>query len=273
MSKQNVQARELEDQGSLAAVSARLAEGMSQEEVADVTLTDAEHSAGDDEPPSPGGEDERPDEDGLKLLGKATLAVAFLAWISLFVGGLTVDTLPFRCQISEDAAVLWEGADPDRDCVDNAADGQIAFAWFAILVLFTPVNIMLLSSTAGVLGAVGRRALLHAPSRMPPGEQDTEHPVGPESDRDPSNPYLSGVLRGFLVYLFLMSGVLLVMDSPLGAKTPQQYIRLAGLVSLVSFLSSYNPRVLGSLMHRAIDALDGRAGLNGDERRSNRGQA
>jgi hypothetical protein len=71
---------------------------------------------------------------------------------------------------------------------------------------------------------------------------------------------MSAVLRGFFVYLFLMSGLLLLDDAPFSNAGPSQYIRLAGFLSLFSFVVSYQPHLFSALMLSAFERIQVRAG-------------
>jgi hypothetical protein len=111
---------------------------------------------------------------------------------------------------------------------------------------FTPTNIAGLSLVAGLLGALGRKATLHAEEEDP-----NENPF-PE---DPINPYLSGLIRGFFMYLLIISGTVIVLETPFSAPTQEQYIRLAGIISIASFIVSYNPNKFTDFFLRAYEAL------------------
>ena len=64
------------------------------------------------------------------------------------------------------------------------------------------------------------------------------------------------------MYLFMMSGLLLLDDSPFSDTGPGQYIRLAGFLSLFSFVVSYQPRLFSSLMMSAFQRIQVRGGEN-----------
>jgi hypothetical protein len=68
---------------------------------------------------------------------------------------------------------------------------------------------------------------------------------------DNVNPYLSGVLRGFFVYLAVISGLMVLLGNPFENITPFSYIRFAGLLSLFSFTVSYNPDLFSAVVDRA----------------------
>jgi hypothetical protein len=86
--------------------------------------------------------------------------------------------------------------------------------------------------------------------------------------RDDSNPYLSAVLRGFFAYLFMTSGLLLLMMRPFSHPSPGQYIRLAGFLSLLCFVVSYQPRLFNTLIVWAFHRIEVREGKGSGTRRN-----
>jgi hypothetical protein len=99
--------------------------------------------------------------------------------------------------------------------------------------------------TAGLLGALSRIAILHI------RKEDEE-----ELPSDTTDPLLSGIFRGMFVYLLVVSGVLIINEAPFTNPSQIQYSRLAGFMSLLSFLLSYNPRRFKDLMSRGFDRVD-----------------
>ena len=107
------------------------------------------------------------------------------------------------------------------------------------MLTYTLTNVAFLCILAGVLGVLGNRAVLR------PGEQAKQN-----RDRDTTSPKNSAILRGFLVYLTLIAGVLILGDNP-AAPTQIQYVRLAGFMSLAGFVVNYSPAIFGQLLQRA----------------------
>ena len=116
-----------------------------------------------------------------------------------------------------------------------------------VLICFLPINLAWICATASLLGAFGNRANL--------AEDHSGHRA-----RDDTNPDLSAVLRGFFVYLFMASGLLLLDDAPFANPAPGQYIRLAGFLSLFSFVVSYQPRLFSVLIVWAFHRIQVREG-------------
>jgi hypothetical protein len=192
----------------------------------------------------------------------------FLAWMGLFGAGIMVDTGPYREAISPEGARLLrvEGQlTPESPAAASSNAGQALTdragarwtpgaveAWAVALFCFLPLNLAWLCLAASTLGAVGNLANLGS-------ERDPQPPL------DDSNPVLSAVLRGFFVYLFLMSGLLLLDHAPFSNAGPNQYIRLAGFLSLFSFLVSYHPNLFGTLIVSAFERIQVRAGERNGE--------
>jgi hypothetical protein len=192
--------------------------------------------------------------------------VVFALWLGIFGGGILVDTEPYRRAISAGGVAALEaigsgGASSAAPVAASGAAGQgsvtsalvgaaagaqaapgLLESWVAVLLWFLPLNLALLCAISGVLGAFGSRANLH----------DDE---ARRAARDETSPYISALLRGFFVYLITISGLLLLDDAPLSAPTPGQYIRLAGLLSLFSFVVNYNPAIFSRLLVLAAERM------------------
>lgn len=219
---------------------------------------------------------------GLTPLQVGLAVFILLLWLHLFAGGMLVDTQPYRCAISWSALAeinpktindhpcnaFWnENGERTARVFSNrygvprpagganaaaAADaaaatataalpvqpvpfGEMALPWLLTILFFTPLNLAFVAATAGALGGLGAIANLD-------DDSDTNE------KRDRTNPLVSGLLRGMFVYLFVISGMLLFDDSPFSATGPDQYVRLAGFLSLFSFVVNYQPKVFSNLL-------------------------
>ncbi len=188
----------------------------------------------------------------LKPAEFALTVLLFAGWLMVFAGGILIDTQPYRYRISPTGVAALENT-PVAEAVPglesrtpSPAPGLIT-SWIVVLLWFLPLNLALICVTAGGLGAVGQRANLHADDvRRSPG--------------DTSHPYLSSLLRGFFVYLFFISGLLILDDAPFATSSPSQYVRLAGFLSFFSFAVNYNPALfshISDLAHRRIQTKGG----------------
>jgi hypothetical protein len=151
---------------------------------------------------------------------------------------------------AEGAAVLAPAPPAVADATSTRPPARVPGSlesWLVVFFCFLPLNLAWLCVSASTLGAVGNLANLG-------DDRDMQQP------RDKSNPLLSAILRGFFVYLFLMSGLLLLDHAPFSNAGPNQYIRLAGFLSLFSFVVSYHPHLFGTLIVSAFERLQVRAG-------------
>jgi hypothetical protein len=188
---------------------------------------------------------------GMTWLQCAIGLFVFVGWMLLFGAGILVDSAPYRVAISPTgAAALTPQATPLGPVPAAATDAQsLIRAWAIVLFCFLPLNLAWLCVAASTLGAFGSLANL--------GDDGV-----PSRSRDTSNPYTSAILRGFFVYLFMMSGLMLLDDAPFSDAGPGQYIRLAGFLSLFSFVVSYQPKLFGSLIVSAFQRIQVRGGDN-----------
>jgi len=167
---------------------------------------------------------------GLGDRGKVLTFVAIALWIAVFLAGILVNSGPYRTQIA-------------------AGQGGL-LAWLTVLMVYTPTNIAMLSLLMGLLGALGRCATLCS------DEEGSK-----ESEQDTINPLISGVIRGFIVYLLTISGLLVILEeAPLSPTGPEPYIRLASIVSITSFIVGYNPKYFGKLLSRARQGIVSKKG-------------
>lgn len=177
---------------------------------------------------------------------------ALLAWVAFFTAGLVVDTRPYRAHFApveerEGRNIQETEENVSRDSFGNPstlrADGPKAWAMVVVLTCFTLPNVAILSMFAGLLGCVGRRANLGTDKLSGRRSRDTRHP------------YLSGALRGFVVFLAVISGLLIVIEDPFGSPSQGSYMRLAGFTSIVSFTVNYDPKMFSFILLRARRAV------------------
>ncbi|HEY0098632.1 MAG TPA: hypothetical protein VGB76_06725 [Pyrinomonadaceae bacterium] len=197
---------------------------------------------------------EKPGHKELSPKARVLASLTLLIWLNLFAGGIFIDTKPSRCVINpEGVAALGRqsavnGGRETNPCPVTDTEGRVIerppllAAWFLALIFFLPLNLALLCATAGVLGTFGNIANLY-PDQLA------------LSSHDHSNPYISGLLRGFFVYLFVISGMLVLDDAPFSNTSPAQYIRLAGFLSLLSFIVNYQPHIFSKLVDMAQNRL------------------
>lgn len=187
---------------------------------------------------------------GLSAVESGSAALILIAWLVLFAGGILIDTKPYRYAISPEGVWAMDGtidkAAAERYTPPRVVPGRVE-AWVVVLFFYLPLNLALICVMAGALGAFGSRANLH---------NDDGHP----DSTDDTSPYASAMLRGFFIYLFLTSGLLLLDDNPFDSPSPGQYIRLAGFLSLTSFVVNYQPHVFSQLIAWAFHRIQARGG-------------
>jgi hypothetical protein len=84
--------------------------------------------------------------------------------------------------------------------------------------------------------------------------EDTE-----EAKDGRKHPYAAAVVGGFFVYLAAVSGILILVERPWASPTAEEYVRLAGFISLLSFLMGYRPRMLSRFLARVAEVIEGLA--------------
>ena len=162
----------------------------------------------------------------LGLLDTLALWTGLTVWVSTFLLGTLVDSRPYR------------------DLLAGFAGGVTGTIRNGAIVVFTYTltNVAVLCIVAGLLGTLGAKARLGADN-----ENDGD---------DETSPGASALLRGFLVYLFVIAGLLVLGNDPL-SPTQQQYVRLAGFISLLGFIVNYRPSLFAALLHRAGAIVEG----------------
>jgi len=164
---------------------------------------------------------------GLAWSDMLLLWIALALWLAMFLVGTLVNSEPYRNRFA-----TFQG-----DVAETIMTGLL------VILTYTLTNVAFLCILAGVLGVLGGKAILTA---------DTQ--TAQRADIDITSPKNSAVLRSFLVYLTLIAGVLILGDNPT-EPTQIQYVRLAGLMSLVGFIVNYRPTLFGQLLQRAGNLL------------------
>lgn len=115
-------------------------------------------------------------------------------------------------------------------------------ALFVIMSCYTFTNIAALCCLSAIIGAVGRSARIDEVMRNNPAT-------------DLQTLCTSAIIRGFFLYLVVVSGTLFVSDQEsFDNISVQQYLKLSGLVSLLSFAIGYEPRIFELVFSRVVKA-------------------
>jgi hypothetical protein len=119
-----------------------------------------------------------------------------------------------------------------------------AFAWLMAFFTYTFTNVAILSGLASMAGAGAR----HVESQLGGNERITNLRAL----------YASAALRGFFVYLIALSGLMFLVENIFTniAKSPDIYIRLAGIISLLSFMLGFNPEMFARFLQRIARILE-----------------
>jgi hypothetical protein len=149
--------------------------------------------------------------------------LAIVAWVILTAAGVAVSTKPYI------------------DLISNA-DGKATFlhlaqAWFLVITCYTFTNIAILCCLSAVIGAIGRSARVDDVDRNDPAT-------------DLRTLCISGMIRGFFMFIVILSGTLILSDQKYDDITIEQYLKLAGLVSLLSFAIGYDPHLFVTFFER-----------------------
>ena len=150
------------------------------------------------------------------------------------------------------AIILWifvaaiGVAVPTKPAIDllNKPDGKPPFwemskALLAILTCYTFTNIAALCCLSAIIGAVGRSARIDDVERNDPAT-------------DLRTLCISALIRGFFLYLVVLSGTLFLAEQKFEEISIEQYLKLGGLVSLLSFAIGYDPHLFGSIFTRVV---------------------
>ena len=214
---------------------------------------------------------------GLSSLQTVAASLLLVSWLFLFAGGITMDTTQFRCAISSGGALklATEARPGDEEAKsickqheswapvwtssfsgETGRTYRLVVAWFGLLLFFLPLNLAMVSAAAGGLGALGNKANLEDD---PMDQASTNLSASDRvQSQDNTSPIMSGLLRGLFVYLFFISGLLLFDDKPFSSPGPGLYIRLAGFISLISFLVNYRPHLFATISDWAFDRINSR---------------
>lgn len=151
-------------------------------------------------------------------------------WLIFFLAGVVVETRSQRELISENAVVsTWE----------------MLSIWFILLTSYTVTNIAILACLAAVIGKFSRRSLSYETAsiqRLPLAQIATVHDVAVL--------YSVAVARGFVVYLLLVGGLILMTTPVVTDSSPTEYIKMAGAISIMAFMAGYDTEIFKRVLDR-----------------------
>ncbi len=152
-----------------------------------------------------------------------TSIMAIAAWVILTAAGVAVSTKPYIDLLSSASG--------------KATLLELAGAWFVMITCYTFTNIALLCCLSAVIGAIGRSARVDDIQRDDPAT-------------DLRTLCITGMIRGFFMFVVILSGTLILSDQKYDDITIEQYLKLAGLVSLLSFAIGYDPHLFVAFFER-----------------------
>jgi hypothetical protein len=183
--------------------------------------------------------------EGLTPAQKVLTFTIVLVWICTLAAGILINSSPYRDVVANYSYGIAQTSEPTQTDTDSGQT-HIIVAWLVVILCYTPTNVVFLCMSAGLLGALARIARLHVHS-------DDEEDI--PSDR--VNPLISGILRGIFVYILVIAGILVINEDPITAPSQVQYVRLAGVLSLLSFLLSYHPHRFRAFLAKGWDKVEG----------------
>jgi len=136
-------------------------------------------------------------------------ALCVLIWVGLFVAGSVMT--------------------PDAETLRKELSAHFTLASFGLYcLLYLPANAALLTCLAGFVGGISSY-LTASKSSIPSSVFRSEHPF-------------ASMLRSFVVYLVFVAGITVsAPENPFIDIKPGQYLRLAGLLSVLGFVVGYDP--------------------------------
>jgi len=156
---------------------------------------------------------------------------------------------------------------PFLEAMQAAALGERELTWYqvvgrlvAFLLTYTATNAAFLCCLSAWLGELGRRTRI-----------DGRPSVGGVRPGD----YVAAVMRGFLAYLAVIAGFIVIGPGVSLFTAPQQgdYVRLAALVSLLGFLTGFSPTLFRGIEERFSGNLRLEQGTDGRVQADVRGPA
>ncbi len=138
--------------------------------------------------------------------------ISVVLWLAVFLPGITINSQPFRTSLLNGDFALYN--------------------IFMTMIAYTLTNTAVLCCLAGILGA-------------------TAHCLIKNCTESSSSIIFTGIMRGFVVYLLLLAGVYAATPAPFTSTTPEQYVRMAGTVSLLAFVVNFEPNLFQSLINMA----------------------
>lgn len=152
-------------------------------------------------------------------------------WVCFFLAGIVVETASIRELVSKrQMSSITEGVG----------------AWFILLTSYTVTNFAILSCLAAIIGKFSRRSLSFETASL-----NGLAPAPTATFREVMVFYSVATARGFVIYLMLTGGLILLTTSAVTESSTEEYIKLASTLSIMAFMAGYDAEIF----MRAIDRI------------------
>ena len=163
--------------------------------------------------------------------------ICVVIWILLFGAGLMIPSEIYRKGLEQSFTL---------------------YNFFMAGLLYTYTNVVMLTCLAGLLGGLSSR-ITFRDYEDATGEENNKStkPVSVSMAYRKENP-LASMFRSFVVFLVYIAGI--AIGAPSGTEVfsktgPDQYARVAGLLSLMGFTVGFDPTVFGTLLSNIPNPL------------------
>ncbi|MGX2031508.1 hypothetical protein [Methylocaldum gracile] len=160
--------------------------------------------------------------------------LSLVAWITLFGSGLLISSRPYRDHLA--ASFNW------HDFIIAAS-------------LYTYTNVAILTCLSGVIGGVSSRLTFkgyQAETEDQDQPADSDQALASVSMAYRVESPLASMCRSFLVYLLYIAGLAIGIPGgtteAISETNAAQYLRMAGLLSLLGFAVGYDPTLFHAFL-------------------------
>lgn len=160
--------------------------------------------------------------------------IAVAAWLLFFISGTVIGTADTREFL---------------DSGDAESALEALGALLKILACYTITNVAFLAGLAAVAGEFSFRSRLSSLAAT-----WTSHADAPQL-RDVLACYSAAAMRGFVIYLMFIAGLLLVTTEAITSPDQGQYVRLAGTISVLSFVAGYDAEMFRRALDRVVSLM------------------
>ncbi|MSP37693.1 MAG: hypothetical protein EXR70_04300 [Deltaproteobacteria bacterium] len=152
-----------------------------------------------------------------------------VAWVLLFAAGLMVPSIAYREALMKSFTV---------------------HNFFMAGLLYTYTNVVTLTCLAGLLGGISSRLTFRDYEPQVEAGGDGNHQLVTISMAYRTENPIASMFRSFVVFLLYIAGVAIGTpgEKLFESTSPDQYARVAGLLSLTGFAVGFDPTMFSSLL-------------------------